>query len=38
MLHWNGATLEPEPYVPEGHSVWDMRPVEGRLLDEHADV
>ncbi len=33
MLHWNGTTLEPEPYVPEGHEVWDMRAYEGRLID-----
>ena len=33
MLHWNGATLEPEPYVPEGREVWDMRSFEGHLIE-----
>ncbi len=33
MLHWNGATLEPEPYLPEGREVWDMKAYEGTLLD-----
>jgi hypothetical protein len=33
MLHWNGATIEPQPYLPEGHEIWDMRAYEGRLLD-----
>jgi hypothetical protein len=32
-LHWNGHALEPEPYLPEGHAVWSMRPFEGRLYE-----
>ena len=30
QLHWNGSSLEPEPYTAEGHAVEDMR-----LLGEH---
>ncbi|HXD55076.1 MAG TPA: hypothetical protein VN618_10020 [Solirubrobacteraceae bacterium] len=33
MLHWNGAGLEPQPFLPEGHPVWGMTPYEGRLLE-----
>ncbi len=33
QLHWNGHTLEPEPYLPEGHGVWDIEPFEGRLYE-----
>ena len=33
MLHWNGAALEPEPFLPEGHPVWDMVPFEGSLIE-----
>lgn len=33
QLHWNGHTVEPEPYLPEGHAVWDMRAFEGRLYE-----
>jgi hypothetical protein len=32
MLHWNGATLEPSPYLPEGHPVEDVRGFEGALF------
>ena len=31
QLHWNGSSLEPEPYLPEGHAVMDMRQFEGHL-------
>jgi hypothetical protein len=31
QLHWNGVAMEPEPYLPEGRAVWDMREFEGRL-------
>ncbi|MGD0452877.1 MAG: hypothetical protein ABSB69_04710 [Solirubrobacteraceae bacterium] len=33
QLHWNGHTVEPEPYLPEGHAVRDMREFEGRLYE-----
>lgn len=33
QLHWNGNSLEPEPYLPEGRAVWDMRGFEGRLYE-----
>ena len=33
MLHWNGAGLEPQPFLPEGHPVWDMVSFEGRLYE-----
>ncbi len=33
MLHWNGATLEREPFLPEGHPVWSMVPYEGRVYE-----
>ncbi len=33
MLHWNGQALEPQPFLPEGHPVWDMVPYEGRLYE-----
>ncbi len=33
QLHWNGASLEAEPYPDEGHAVGDMRVVEGRLYE-----
>ncbi len=29
MLHWNGATLEPEPYLTESHALWSMQPFGG---------
>jgi hypothetical protein len=33
MLHWNGASLAPEPYLPEGRPVWDMVSYEGHLYE-----
>jgi hypothetical protein len=33
QLHWNGHSLEPEPYLPEGHAVWDMSKFKGRLYE-----
>jgi hypothetical protein len=33
MLHWNGVAVEPAPYLPEGRTVWDMRPFQGRLFE-----
>jgi len=33
QLHWNGASLEAEPYVGEGHAVEDLRALEGRLYE-----
>jgi hypothetical protein len=33
MLHWNGSALEPQPFLPEGHEVWDMVPYEGHLYE-----
>ncbi len=34
MLHWNGADLEPQPFLPEGHPVEEMVPFEpGRLYE-----
>jgi hypothetical protein len=32
-LHWNGSTLQAEPYPGEGHAVQDMRPLEGHLYE-----
>ncbi len=32
-LHWNGASLEAEPYPGEGHAVEDMRALEGRIYE-----
>jgi len=32
-LHWNGSSLEPEPYPGEGHAVQDMHAFEGRLYE-----
>jgi hypothetical protein len=32
-LHWNGATLTREPYLPEGHAVKDMSLFEGHLYE-----
>jgi hypothetical protein len=32
-LHWNGATLTREPYLPEGHTVKDMSLFEGHLYE-----
>ncbi len=36
QLHWNGHRLEPEPFLPEGHAAWDMRPFEGAPVREPA--
>lgn len=33
QLHWNGSTLTPEPYLPEGHKVGDMRAFEGHIYE-----
>jgi hypothetical protein len=33
QLHWNGQSLSAEPFLPEGHAVWDMREFEGRLYE-----
>jgi hypothetical protein len=33
MLHWNGAELEPQPFLAEGHPVWAMVSYEGRLYE-----
>ncbi len=32
-LHWNGATLEEEPYPGEGFPVYDMRANEGHIYE-----
>jgi hypothetical protein len=32
-LHWNGSSLEAEPYPGEGHAVHDMRALEGHLYE-----
>ena len=32
-LHWNGGSLEAEPYVGEPYAVEDMRALEGRLYE-----
>ncbi|HEX3510335.1 MAG TPA: hypothetical protein VHT27_04460 [Solirubrobacteraceae bacterium] len=32
-LHWNGTTLEPEPYPGEGHPVEAMAALEGDLFE-----
>jgi len=31
QLHWNGHAVEAQPYLPEGHTVRDMRAFGGRL-------
>jgi hypothetical protein len=33
QLHWNGAALTAEPYLPEGHAVSDMSAFEGALYE-----
>ncbi|MGA7704397.1 MAG: hypothetical protein WB998_05820 [Solirubrobacteraceae bacterium] len=33
QLHWNGASLEAEPYAKEGHAIEDILPSEGRLYE-----
>lgn len=32
-LHWNGSTLEEEPYLNQGDPVRDMRQVEGAIFE-----
>ena len=32
-LHWNGSSLEAEPYPDEGHAVEDMQAFEGHLYE-----
>jgi hypothetical protein len=32
-LHWNGSSIEAEPYPGEGHAVEDMRAFEGHLFE-----
>jgi len=32
-LHWNGSTLEAEPYLGEGHAVEDMDVLEGLIYE-----
>jgi hypothetical protein len=32
-LHWNGGSLENEPYLGEGHAVEDMRSLAGHLFE-----
>ncbi len=32
-LHWNGSSLENEPYLGEGHAIEDMRAFEGALYE-----
>jgi hypothetical protein len=32
-LHWNGSSLQAEPYPAEGHAVRDMRALEGHLYE-----
>jgi hypothetical protein len=33
QLHWNGATLTREPYLPEGHAVKELSAFEGDLYE-----
>jgi len=33
QLHWNGGSLEPEPYTAEGHPVEDMRLLGGHIYE-----
>jgi hypothetical protein len=33
QLHWNGSTMEAEPYLQESYAVEDMREFEGRLFE-----
>jgi hypothetical protein len=32
-LHWNGSAISTEPYLPEGHAVYDMSPFDGSLYE-----
>src|SRR5580693_3564689 len=33
QLHWNGSTLEAEPYLAEGYPVEDMQTFEGEIFE-----
>jgi len=33
QLHWNGSSLEAEPYLGEAHAAQDMRLLEGHLYE-----
>lgn len=33
QLHWNGGSLEPQPYTAEGHAVEDMRLLGGHIYE-----
>lgn len=33
QLHWNGSSLEEEPYPGEGHAIQDMRALAGRIYE-----
>lgn len=33
QLHWDGGTLQAEPYPNEGHAIEDMRAYEGHLYE-----
>jgi hypothetical protein len=33
QLHWNGGSLEAEPYPAEGHAVEQLLPFEGKLYE-----
>jgi hypothetical protein len=33
QLHWNGSSLEEEPYAGEGHAIGEMASFEGRLYE-----
>jgi hypothetical protein len=33
QLHWNGRSLVPEPYLPEGHAAIDLAPFSGSLYE-----
>ncbi len=32
-LHWNGSSIAAEPYLPEGHPVYDISPFAGALYE-----
>jgi hypothetical protein len=33
QLHWNGSSLEAEPYPEEGHAIGDMRVFDGHIYE-----
>ncbi len=33
QLHWNGSSLEAEPYTQEGHAIEDMRLFDGHIYE-----